>query len=214
MTTTPAPTPLGSPKAAPPGVTGSALVWIAPGLLAAGTVLMMTPDAWTVSHAIYLCGAVAMLVVGSIVAGLPFPPGLPRLMSRVGAGLIVVGALALSGQFVIDFTVMQLAGGESDAAGDMFVRLQGSWVFSAVFYTVGPALLFLGLSLVGLAVARCFVPAAGWALTSGSVAMGVARVIGERAVEVGALVLIMGALWWTAQIQDGVSVSTGARGED
>ena len=33
-------------------------------------------------------------------------------------------------------------------------------------------------------------------------------------IPVAALVLIMGALWWTAQIQDGVSVSTGARGED
>lgn len=210
MTTTPAQTRNGTPKPGRLGATKSALLWIAPGLLAVGTALMITPDAWRVSHAVYLSGAVAMLIVGSVLAGLPFAPGLPRLLGCVGAGLTMAGALALSGQFVIDFTVMQLAGGESDVTGAMFVRLQESLAFSAVFYTVGPALLFLGLSLVGLAVARSSLPAAGWTMTGGSLVMGLGRVIEERAVEVGALVVIMGAMWWTAQLQDRESLSTEA----
>jgi hypothetical protein len=185
---------------------------MAPGLLAVGTALMITPNAWTLSHAIYLSGAVAMLIVGCRLARLPFAPGLPDRLGRIGAGLTVTGALALSGQFVIDFAVMQLAGGESDTAGDMFVRLGESLTFSTVFYTVGPALLFIGLSIVGLAVARGPLPAAGWTMTGGSLAMGLARVISERAVEVGALVLITGALWWIARLLDGELASHEAPG--
>lgn len=212
MTTTPHSRP-DSPTTAPSRAT-TALLWIAPGLLAAGTALMITPNAWTLSHAIYLSGAVAMLVVVDTLARLPFAPGLPKRLGRVGAGLTMAGALALSGQFVIDFTVMQLAGGESDAAGDMFRRLQDSFAFSAVFYTVGPTLLFLGLGLVGLALVSCSMSAAGWTLAGGSLAMGIARVIDERAAEVGALVLIMGALWWTVRLQDRDPASAEAHRRD
>lgn len=181
------------------GWAATAPLVIAPALLAVGTVLMLTPDAWTAAHLTYLAGAVTMLAVGGKLWRLFGEPGVPRRLSRIGGAMTTIGALALSGQFVIDLAVMRLAEGEGEVTATMFNRIQDSWVMSATFYSVGPAVLFLGLAVAGVALTRSRLPAPGWILTAGSLLMGTARIVDMRILEVVALVLILGALTWTAQ---------------
>ncbi len=181
------------------GWAATAPLLVAPALLAVGTVLMITPNAWTVSHLTYLGGAVTMLAVGGMLFRFFPEPGPLHLLGRIGGAATILGALTLSGQFVIDLTVMQLSGGESEVTATMFAQLRESWVLSLTFYSVGPTLLFLGLAAAGVALVRGSLPGPGWILTAGSLLMGLARIVDVRVVEVVALVLILGALTWTAQ---------------
>ncbi|MGH8877940.1 MAG: hypothetical protein ACRD0P_11450 [Stackebrandtia sp.] len=189
-----------------PATTGIAAGWaataplvVAPALLAIGTVLMITPNEWTVAHLTFLGGAVAMLAVGGMLFRLFTQAGAAYWLGRIGGALTIAGALTLSGQFVIDIAVMRLAEGESEAMSTMFNQLQESWVLSATFYSVGPALLYLGLAAAGIALLRSSLVAPGWILTAGALLMASARIVDIRAIEVVALVLVLGALTWTAQ---------------
>jgi hypothetical protein len=172
-----------------------------PALLAAGVVMMMTPSAWTVSHLIFLAGAMTMIPAAMAVHDLVRWTS-PSWPPRLGLWLAVAGALALSSQFVIDLTVMQLANGNRDVAGEMFDQIQQSSAFSLLLYTLGPALLFVGLAVFGAVMIinsrRWLRP--GWILVTGALLMGLARGIGSRPTEVAALALILIALSWLAAL--------------
>jgi hypothetical protein len=190
-----------SPSPAPRpsrGAAAAALV-AGPALLLTGVLLMLTPDAWTVSHLVFLAGTLAMLPAGVVLHGL-LRDAAPSWVGRAGLALTVVGALVLAGQFVIDLVVMQLAAGESQTAGAMFDLIQASPTFALTFYTAGPALLFAGLAVYGAAMLLRSGPRhqPGWALVGGTLVMGVARVAGTRPGEVAGLALILVALALTA----------------
>ncbi|CCH33224.1 hypothetical protein ABZ816_19150 [Actinosynnema sp. NPDC047251] len=163
-----------------------------PVLLLVGVLLMMT-DLWTLSHLVFLLGTVLMLPVASRLDVLlrdASPPWV-RVPALV---LTVVGALALAGQFVIDFTVVRLAAGDRAAAGKMFDVLQESPVFALVFYQAGPALLFIGLALAAVGLVNRSWRWAGGLLVAGALVMGAARITGLRPGEVLGLALIVAAL--------------------
>ncbi|MBB5957062.1 hypothetical protein FHS29_003655 [Saccharothrix tamanrassetensis] len=173
-----------------------------PVLLLVGVVLMLTPDQWTSSHLIFLAGTVAMLPVAVRLDTLlrdASPPWV-RVPALV---LTVVGALALAGQFVIDFTVLRLAHGEREAAGAMFDTLQESRVFALVFYQAGPALLFTGLALAAVGLVNRSWRWAGGLLVAGALLVGAARVTGLRAGEVVGLALVVAALVLTGRAAGG-----------
>jgi hypothetical protein len=186
----------------PPVLLPRAVLPAAPALLLAGVVLMAAPDAWTVAHLVFLGGALLMLPVGAVLHGLLDGAGWLR---PAGTALTTVGALALAGQFVLDFAVRQLAGDADAARSAMFDRLQESPVFALIFYSAGPALLFTGLALSGLAMVRTR-PALrrpGWVLVAGTLVMAAARIVEQRIVEIVGLGLILAALAlvahrWTA----------------
>ncbi|WP_433261962.1 hypothetical protein ACQPZF_28230 [Actinosynnema sp. CS-041913] len=169
-----------------------------PVLLLVGVVLMMMPNVWTLSHLVFLLGTVAMLPVAVRLDALlrdASPPWI-RVPALV---LTVAGALALAGQFVIDFTVLRLAHGERAAAGAMFDTIQESPVFALVFYQAGPALLFTGLALAAVGLVNRSWRWAGGLLVAGALLVGAARVTGLRAGEVLGLALIVGALVLTGR---------------
>lgn len=178
-----------------------------PALMAAGVVQMMTPSAWTVSHLIFLAGALTMIPAAMVIHELVKRVS-PSWLPKVGLWLTVTGALALSGQFVIDLTVMHLANGNRDVAGEMFDQIQQSSAFSLTVYLVGPALLFVGLAVSGAAmiIHSPLWLRPGWILVTGSLLMGLARVIGSRPTEVAALVLILIALSWLAALADSANL--------
>lgn len=174
---------------------GTVALVVGPALLLGGVLLMMTPGAWTASHLVFLAGTLAMLPTGLVLHDLLVGTG-QAWVRRTGLALTLVGALTLAGQFVIDFVVMRLAGGDGATAATMFDHIQGEAALALIFYSVGPALLFTGLAWCGVAlVVRSglrFGP--GWMLVAGSLLMGAARIIGSRPTEVAALALILGAL--------------------
>lgn len=195
-------TPLSGPQSirAP----GAAALVIGPALLLAGVLLMMTPGAWTASHLVFLAGTLAMLPTGVVLHDLLADTG-PAWVRRTGLTLTLVGALTLAGQFVIDFVVMRLAGGDGDIVATMFDRIQGSPPFALIFYTAGPALLFTGLAVSGVALIIGSGPQhwPGWMLVGGTVLMGTARLIGSRPTEVAGLALILVGLALTARSGSG-----------
>jgi hypothetical protein len=175
--------------------TAAAALPAAPALLLAGVVLMIVPDAWTAGHAVFLSGALAMLATAVVLHGLLDGAGRGWLRHG-GLALTVAGALALAGQFLIDFVVAQVAGGQEAARAEVFDRVQESPVFSLAFYTAGPALLFVGLALSGVVLVghSAALRRPGWVLVAGTLVMGLARVVGLRVLEVVGLGLIVVAL--------------------
>jgi hypothetical protein len=173
----------------------TAVLLAAPALLLAGAVLLAVPTAWTVGHAVFLGGAVLMIPAGAALHRLLDGVG-PRWLRRGGLALTVVGALALSGQFVLDFVVAQLAGDDEAARSALFDRLQDTPLTSLVFYTAGPALLFTGLALSGAAmvVPRAALARPGAVLVAGTLVMALARATDQRLLEVVGLAVIVGAL--------------------
>lgn len=182
-----------TPLRRPSSRIATATLWIAPTLLVIGTIALIAPHAWTVGHAIYLAGAVGMIFAGFILcrrdSGTPVTVG----FARAGGGLTVVGASALTVQFMIDFFVMARAGGEREAAVALVRELQRSVPLTAAVYTVGPTLLFVGLMLVGVAMLASRT-ALGVTLIAGSALMGFARVVDLRSLEVVALIIVTLAL--------------------
>lgn len=177
----------------PPSRIARATLWSAPLLLVIGTIALIAPHAWTFGHAVYLAGAVGMIVAGLTLCRWHPGSGVTVFFARVGGGITVLGAMALTAQFVIDFVVMARAGGERHGAVELVRHLQRSAPITAAFYTVGPALLFVGLMLVGVAMLPSLT-AAGSALLAGSALMGVARIVDLRPLEVVALIAIVIAL--------------------
>lgn len=150
------------------------------------------PDAWTAGHAVFLGGAVAMLPAGVALHRLLDGVG-PRWLRRGGLALTVVGALALAGQFVLDFVVAQLAGDNDAVRSALFDRLQDTPLTSLFFYTAGPALLFTGLALSGAAmvVPRAALARPGAVLVAGTLVMALARITDQRLLEVAGLAVIV-----------------------
>src|SRR5262245_23365605 len=94
---------------------------LAPALLVIGVLLMPVPDAWTVSHLVFLAGTVAMLPAGVLL----YEQLRPDRLLWPARALMFAGALALAGQFLIDLVVLRLAGNRT-AAGPLFDTIQGS----------------------------------------------------------------------------------------
>lgn len=185
-----------------------ATLWIAPTLLVMGTVAMLTPNAWTVAHAVYLTGAVGMILVGVTLTRWTPGTGPSIVFARAGGVLTLLGALALTAQFVIDFWVMSQAGGERAVAAELVGDLQQVPLITLTVYAVGPALLFVGLMLSGVAMVRT-INGPGWVLLGGSALMGLARVVDQRVLEVPALIVVVIALGWLARrLADSVPART------
>jgi hypothetical protein len=172
---------------------------LAPALLVVGVLLMSTPDAWTAAHLIFLSGVVTMLPAGVLLHDLVRDDG-PAWLPWSGRALMFAGALALAGQFVIDLVVMRLAGGDRARTGPMFDTVQESTPFALIAYQVGPALLFTGLAVFGIAFIRRQWLLPGWLLVAGSLTVGAARITDLRAVEVIGLALILAALVRTVAV--------------
>lgn len=156
-----------------------------PALLLAGVLLMALPDAWTVSHVVFLAGTLVMLPVAAALAGLTAP-----VLGRVAQLLTALGALALAGQFLLDLAVDQLAA-DAAARGPLFDQLQSSPALFLTLYAVGPSLLFAGLALFGVGLlGRAPVP--GWLLIAGTLLTGLSRIIEQWPVQAagGALILV------------------------
>lgn len=162
-----------------------------PALLLAGLLLMLSPSAWTVAHMIFLAGTLVMLPAALVLHDLL--AGAPPWLRGTGLLLTATGALALAGQFVLDFAVAQLAG-DGDR-GPLFTRLQASPTLETIFYTAGPALMFIGLAVSGAGLVGQG-RRAGWVLIAGTLVVGMSRLLEERLVEVAgtALVLVACAL--------------------
>jgi hypothetical protein len=158
-----------------------------PALLLAGIVLMAVPDAWTVSHLVFLAGTLLMLPVA---AALPAYTG--PVLGRVAQVLTSAGALALAGQFLLDLAVDQLVD-DAAARGPLFDRLQESPAIFLVLYAAGPALLFVGLAVSGAGTAGRH-PVPGGLLIAGTLLAGLARIVDQRPVEIAAGALILVAL--------------------
>jgi hypothetical protein len=171
------------------------ILTLAPALLVLGVLLMSLPGAWTASHLIFLSGVVTMLPAGVLLHDLVRDDALAWLPWS-GRALMFAGALALAGQFLIDLVVMRLAHGDRTRTGPMFDTIQESTPFALVAYHVGPALLFTGLAVFGMAfvrrAGRWLLP--GWLLIAGSLTVGAARITDLRAVEVIGLALILAGL--------------------
>jgi hypothetical protein len=173
----------------------AALLLAGPALLLAGEVLLTVPDAWTAGHAVFLGGALAMLPAAVVLHGRLAGVG-PRWLRGAGLLLTVLGALALAGQFLIDFLVAQLAADQDSIRSALFDRLQDAPLLSLAFYTVGPALLFTGLALSGVAMLTraATLGRAGWTLVAGTLVMALARIVQARLLEVTGLTVILVAL--------------------
>jgi hypothetical protein len=152
-----------------------------PALLLAGLLLMLTPDAWTVAHLVFLAGTLAMLPAVAALHGL-----VPAPLRWVATVLATSGALALAGQFLIDFVVATLAGDGPREA--MFDRLQASPPLFLICYAVGPALLFIGLAVYGFALP------AGWVLVAATLVVGASRLLDQRLLEAAGLALVLLAM--------------------
>jgi hypothetical protein len=187
-----------SPRHAPRS--GAAALAAGPALLLAGALLMGAPGAWTAAHLVFLAGTLAMPAAGTALRDLVRDDA-PAWARRAALALTVAGALALAGQFVVDFVVMRLAAGDRAVARELFDRIRSSWPLEAALYSVGPALLFTGLAAFGAALlARSgWRGWAGWALVAGTLAVGGGRLAGSRAGEVAGLALILVALARTAR---------------
>ncbi|MPZ83625.1 MAG: hypothetical protein GEV28_25830 [Actinophytocola sp.] len=168
---------------------------LAPALLVTGVLLMSAPDAWTVSHLIFLAGTLTMLPAGVLLHDLVRDDG-PAWLPWSGRALMFAGALTLAGQFLIDLVVTRLAGGDRTLTGPMFDTIQESTPLALILYQVGPALLFTGLALFGIAFIRragqWLLP--GWLLVAGTLTVGAARITDLRVVEVIGLGLVLAAL--------------------
>jgi hypothetical protein len=150
-----------------------------PTLLLVGLLMMLVPSAWLASHLVFLAGT--LLVPWTALALHDLLAGAPPWLRRSGLVLTCVGALALAGQFLIDFVVAQLAG--TGDRGPLFDRVQESPVFDAVFYTAGPALMFVGLLVSGAGLVGLG-RRIGWLLVAGTLVVGLSRLLGDRLVEV------------------------------
>jgi hypothetical protein len=126
----------------------------------------------------------------------------PAWLPWSGRVLMFVGALALAGQFLVDLVVMRLAAGDRTVAGPLFDTVQESAPLALTLYQAGPALLFTGLALVGVALVRRSrqwrLP--GWLLVAGTLVEGAARVTDLRAGEVVGLGLVLVALVLTVAL--------------
>jgi hypothetical protein len=185
---------------------------VGPVLLLAGVLLMPVPDAWTVSHLVFLAGTLAMLPAGLALHELLRETTSPWVRQSALA-LTATGTLALAGQFLVDFVVIRLAAGEDRLAAEMFDRIQGSLTLSLTLYLAGPALLFTGLAVSGAALIVRSGPRhwPGWALVGGPVLVGLARITEARPVEVVGLMLILAALARTARSATIAAASVPAR---
>jgi hypothetical protein len=156
---------------------------------------MSTTDAWTASHLIFLAGTVTMLPSGVLLHDL-VRGDRPAWLPWCGRALVFAGSLALAGQFLIDLVVMRLAGDDRTLTGPMFDTIQESTPFALIAYQVGPALLFTGLAVFGIAFIRRARPwlLPGWLLVAGSLTVGGSRITDLRAAEVVGLTLVLAAL--------------------
>lgn len=181
-----------STRREPVGAVRAAAMIIGPFLLLAGVVLMILPGFWTLSHLVFLAGSLAMLPTGVALHGL-FVDRHPTWPTRTALLLTSAGALALAGQFVIDFVVVHVGGGDAEAVDRMFDTIQSAAPMDLIFYTVGPALLFTGLAVFGVLLILRPNPRRlpGWMLVAGASLMGVARVVESRPTEVVALAIIV-----------------------
>jgi hypothetical protein len=174
---------------------------LAPALLVTGVLLMPVPGAWTVSHLVFLAGTLAMLPAGVLLHEV-LRDDSPAWLPWSGRVLMFVGALALAGQFLVDLVVMRLAAGDRTVAGPLFDTVQESAPLALTLYQAGPALLFTGLALVGVALVRRSrqwrLP--GWLLVAGTLVEGAARVTDLRAGEVVGLGLVLVALVLTVAL--------------
>ncbi|MEV4776401.1 hypothetical protein LTA6_001438 [Microbacterium sp. LTA6] len=193
-----------SPRQEPSRATRAAALVTGPALLLVGVVLMILPGFWTLSHLVFLAGSLAMLLTGLALIGLCADrrsawPG------RTALALTAAGALALAGQFVIDFVVIRLGDGDAEAVDRLFDRIQSAAPLDLIFYTVGPALLFTGLAVFGilLVLRPRLQRVPGWMLVAGASLMGVARVVESRPTEVVALAIILIGLALTARAAGG-----------
>jgi hypothetical protein len=164
----------------------------APALLLVGTVLLSLPDSWTAGHAIFLAGALLMLPAAAVLHDLLAGVG-PAWLRHAGLALTAAGALALAGQFLLDFAVAQLAADDDATRSALFDRLQDAPLMALAFYTAGPALLFTGLALSGAAmvVPQAELARPGAILVVGTLVMGLARIVDQRVLEMAGLVLIL-----------------------
>jgi hypothetical protein len=116
-------------------------------------------------------------------------------LRAAGLALTAVGALALAGQFVIDFAVAHLAADQDAVRSALFDQIQAAPLMFVTFSAVGPALLFTGLALSGVAMlTRPVLARAGGALVLGTLLAALARIIDQRLVEVAAGAVIVLAL--------------------
>ena len=185
----------GTDRPAPgPPTAGRAALLAGPGLLLAGEVLLAVPDAWTVGHAVFLAGALAMLPAALALHGLLDGIG-PRWLRGAGLALSALGALALAGQFLIDFLVAQLAADQDAVRSALFDQLQAAPLISLTFYSAGPALLFTGLAASGAAMlTRPPLARPGWLLITGTLLTALARIVDQRVLEIAGGALIVLAL--------------------
>ena len=178
-------------------VTMAAVMVIAPLLLVTGRGLMLVPSArgfttwWTVTHVMFLAGTVLMIPAALALSRLARGHAGPVLRD-LGVAVVFVGALALAAQFVVDLTVSVLADGDPQAGGALFDQLQAVALIDLTLYVVGPALLFVGLIVQAVALARVrAVPRwAVIALVAGPSLDGIGRATGQAVVEVAGLALI------------------------
>jgi hypothetical protein len=177
-----------------------AVVVLAPLLLVTGRGLMLAPAArgftptWTVAHMVFLVGTVLMIPAAQVVSHLARGRAAPWLRD-LGVGLVFVGATALAAQFVVDLAVAVLAGGDPQAGGALFDRLQASTTVNVTLYLVGPSIMFLGLTV--LAVALLPGPRRRWAaavLLVGPTVVGIGRAADMPLVELAGLAMIATAM--------------------
>ncbi|MFC4945697.1 hypothetical protein [Pseudonocardia sp. GCM10023141] len=168
---------------------------LAPGLMLAGVALMPAPGTWNLSHLLFLAGTLLMAPAGLVLWRL-LDGGGPPWLRHSGLLLVLLGVPALAGQLLIDLVVLQLAGGDRTGMGPLFRAIQASPTFDLLLYSSGPALLFVGLALSGAALLlRGGAPRLpGWALITGTLVMGAARVTDQHLAEIAGLAVILVAL--------------------
>jgi hypothetical protein len=181
-------------RTAGPSPARRAALLAGPALLLAGEVLLSLPDAWTVGHAVFLAGALAMLPTALALHDLLDGVG-PRWLRAAGLALTALGALALAGQFLIDFLVARLAADQDAVRSALFDQLEGAPLVSLTFYTVGPALLFTGLAASGAAMlTRPVLARPGAILIAGTLLAALSRIVDQRLLEIAAGAVIVLAL--------------------
>ena len=181
--------PSGRPAANRPTAGVQVALVVGPGLLLAGEVLLALPDAWTAGHAVFLAGALAMLPAAAALHRL-LAGTRPRWLRGAGLALSALGALALAGQFLIDFLVARLAADQDAVRSALFDQLEGAPLIFLTLYAVGPALLFTGLAASGAALRG----RPGWLLVAGTLLAALARIVDQRLLEVAAGAVILLAL--------------------
>ncbi|HSK97816.1 MAG TPA: hypothetical protein VK891_14435, partial [Euzebyales bacterium] len=179
----------------------TAVVVVAPLLLVIGRGLMTAPaaraftPAWMVAHVLFLGGTVLMIPAAPVVSHLARDRAAPWLRD-LGVALVFLGACALAAQFVVDLAVAVLADGDPQAGGALFDHLQASTAVNMVLYLVGPAVMFVGLIVLGTAL--LWAPAQRrWAavvLMVGPSVVGIGRATDQPIVELVGLALIAVAM--------------------